>query len=69
MTGAKKKILGMNPDLESNSWPIASTHSLYAMIGEDPRSIDDFYSSGAHIECRALTMEPIMVTISLTCTS
>ncbi len=24
------------------------------MIGEDPRSIDDFFLSGAHIECRDL---------------
>ena len=36
---------------------LASEHSLYAMVGEDPRSIDDFNSILAHSECIGPTRE------------
>ena len=61
----EKIIPGYETGFTGKFLAIAPPHSLYAMIGENPRSIDDFYSSGAHIEYRASAM----VVIFLTCTS
>jgi hypothetical protein len=37
MTGAKKKFLGMNPDLEPNSWSLAWALSIFEAIGKKPK--------------------------------
>ena len=57
MRAEKKKIPTCWRHLGEDSGPLASGHSLYAMVGENPRSIDDSNSILAHSECRGPTRE------------
>ena len=47
----------MNPDLQQNFWSISSPHSLYEMVGRNPRSIDENKPISAHDECKGSPRE------------
>ena len=54
---SQKKIPTCCRHLGEDSGPLASGHSLYAMVGRNPRPIDDFNTILAHSGCRGPTRE------------